>query len=127
MDPRLREDDGSNGMPAPCASFLPCTRHFCPVQSFLPRTRHSCVGRNPSPNPRFREDDGNCGDVCKRANAGKRVDKGINLPKTVAFTKNGEMTPYPINTPPIALMNYFGAKSSQATGQAANRLSRPPA
>jgi hypothetical protein len=47
--------------------------------------------------------------------------------KTVAFTKNGEMTPYPLKTPPIALMNYVGAKSCQANSQAANSFSRPPA
>ena len=76
MDPRLREDDRSNVIPVPHASFLRRQESIPETQSALSSTQKM--------DPRLREedgkseDDGNCGDVCKRTNGGKRLDKSTN-------------------------------------------------
>jgi len=70
-------------------SFLARSRLFCPFPSFL--RRQESIPESPSTlsptqkmDPRLREDDGKCGDdvnfgdVCKRANGGKRVKKSTN-------------------------------------------------
>ena len=83
MDPRLREDDGSNVMPAPCASFL--LFRVIPAEAGIHPRPRSAPGTTRMMDPRLREVDGNCGGGCKRALGAKPDEKGANWPKNCCF------------------------------------------